>query len=366
MCELQSVGSAENQRPPMGAEPAGGGAVSKDTPVRAVIRELCVSLDYTAEPNFLIQSAQEWLAQEGYTAAQPREDRAYFRYHPTPKGAGLGLRSAQFTHKDGTPYCELVCGEKGRQLLRRNLKRIMAVERTRWEPLLACLTPEWHSGAAVSEEPVNLTNMVKQINSCLPQELPCKLNALRLSTWLVKNGLMEAVVIRGKVKRQPTAAGKGIGIQSTLWRKNGTILWLASAQRFVWDNLAGIIRDLASGEAYKWGPREPVFTEELRRGLRPVPKPVPSFYLDAAINTALDGGKGYPGILPKGLVGAWLHQEKYCVAERTPEGGWLVLPTEKGEAVGLAATEYVFQLSEAGQQFVYDNLQEIFDFYKTL
>jgi hypothetical protein len=367
MRELPSINGAKNHldQPSMEGGPKGG-AVPKDALVKSSMLELCMSLGFTAEPGFLNQSSLDWLIQAGYITAQSIENRSYPDYYTTPKGDRCGLRSVQFISKAGTPRFNIVCGEQGRQLLRNSIKQILALERTRWEPLLACLTPKWHTQASISEKPVNLTNMVKQINRSLPQDLSRKLSPQKISTWLVKNDLMETVVIRNAIKRQPTAAGERIGIQSTLRERNGLVLWHSSAQRFIWDNLNEIVQDLASGEAYKWGPREPVFSEEFRRSLHSTPKLVPAAYLEVVINSALNGESGCPDVFPKGLILSWLYQGKYYTARKEPDGRWSIFLTEKGTAAGLAISEGALRLSEAGQQFVYDHLQQILDYYKTL
>ncbi|MBD5084844.1 MAG: hypothetical protein HDT33_07225 [Clostridiales bacterium] len=370
MSESQFAGHTENHLNPlpMGAGPNISKAVPKEVPVKSFMHDLCTSLGFTADPHFLNYAAFEWLTQEGYLMAQHKESRQCWNNQPAPKGAGLGLRSAQFTAADGKAYSEIVCGEQGQMLLRDSIGQIIALERMQWEPLLACLTPKWHSRVPVSEEPLLITAMVKQINSCLPGDLPRVLSAAKLGVWLVKNGLMETILIGKSKRRYPTEAGEKIGIRCDP-NRDRSVLWTAPAQRFLCDNLDGIVQDLASGEAYRWGPREPVLTEELRSKLRPVSKPIQPAYLETVINANLRGEEEYPDILPKRFLAVWLYQEKYSVFRADSGEGrkeWSSFPTEEGEKIGLIVSEGQLLLSETAQQFIYDNLQRIFDYCKTL
>lgn len=360
MSESRFANHAEqhlNQQP-VKAAPASN--VPKDVPLRFFAPELSISQGFTAYPYFLNNAVLDWLTQEGYLLAQSSGNRI------TPKGAACGLGTGQTTTADGKPYFVITCGEPVKALLRDNVARIIALEREGWEPMLACLTPEWHSRTVVSEEAVSLTDMVKQIHSRLPADLPRKLEAQRINVWLVKNGLMENAALRKQKVRQPTAAGRKIGILFNLSQTGKSVRWSAPAQRFVWDNLNQIVQDLASGEAYRWGPQEVVLSADLRRRMRPVSKPVNLAYVEAVINKSLKDEEDHPNLLPRYLVASWLLHEQYTTYVKKPGGGGNSLPTKKGEAAGLVSLEGVLHLSEAGQQFIYDNLQQIFNYYQTL
>ena len=71
-------------------------------------------------------------------------------------------------------------------------------------------------------------------------------------------------------------------------------------------------------------------------------------------------------ILPKRIIASQLTHERYCVVRKSPGGGRARILTEKGKLAGLVAEAGHISLSEARRQFIYDNLQKIFDYCKTL
>lgn len=360
--QLQKPEEPPEKKPPEKEPPdqASGGMLLGD-----FMAGLCASRGFTANPLFLNAAAYHWLVQEGYLTQRSGTNSSLTDYPPTQKGIELGLVAEEHTNREGAPYVRILCGKKSWQLLRDNLEQIIACNQKRWEPLLTCLTPEWHSGAACTEGPVTFTAMLKQINSQLPEDLPKKIVPAELSNWLVWKGLLAPAIVRKSLVRLPTRAGAELGIQSTKHKKNGKILWSVPAQQFILDNLNGIVQDLASGEAYQWGPRELVLSDAVVQSLHPQPKLVPAAYLETVINSAFGCKKGQPGLIPKMLLSSWLYQEGYIAAGTEPSsGGESTLPTEKGKAAGLVLSEGRVCFSEAGQQFVYDHLQQILDYYR--
>lgn len=360
--QLQRPEEPPERKPPK-EEPAN--ETPGGMPLGDFMAGLCASLGYTAAPVFLNTAAYNWLVREGYLTRRSRTGSSLTDYLPTQKGLGFGLVAEERTNRAGESYVKLLCGKKSWQLLQDNFEQIIACNQKRWEPLLACLTPEWHSSTACTEEPVTLTAMLNQINSQLPEDLPKKVVPTELSNWLVWKGLLVPAIVRKAPVRLPTRAGEELGIQSTKHKKNGKILWSIPAQQFILDNLNGIVQDLASGEAYKWGPRELVLSDSVVQSLHPQPKPVPAAYLETVINGAFECKKGQPILVPRGLITSWLYQEGYTVTgAEPPSGDGSVLPTEKGEAAGLVLFEGRVHFTQAGQQFIYGHLPQIFDYYK--
>lgn len=334
--------------------------------VASVMKELCISLGFTGYQNFLGLATLEWLVREGFVVATPIENRKKLDYQATPKGIKSGLRCVSRVDKQGEPFSQILCGEQARQLLRDNVQQIIAMRQAQWELLLACLTPEWHSRAVCAEGEVGIVQLVKQINSQLPEDLPKKIAPNELSYWLVWKGFLETAVSGQYPYRIPTQVGESLGIKSILDRNSGKNLWSIPAQQFILDNLNGIVQDLASGEAYKWGPRELVITDQVRNGLKAQPRLLSLAYLEAAINGVLKDGRECPNLMPKRLISSWLLQEQYLANRKGPDGVWALNPTEKGEAAGLVNEEGALRFSEAGQRFVYDHLEQIFDYYREM
>lgn len=321
------------------AEALNTGAPEEDAPERIelIMSGLCRARGFTKKPVFLHQAAYEWLVQEGYLTAQPRTDNKWTDYQPIQKGGALGFQAVEYTSKDGRTCIAIQCKEQGRQLLRENMEPIIARNQKRWKPLLDCLTPEWHSRAACAEKPITLMALLKHIHSQLPENLPQKLSSNAVSDWLVWKGILEPCIIRKSLKREPTQAGEQLGLQSNQWETNGKVLYPIPVQQFILDNLNGIVQDLASGDAYRWGPQELVLTSQAREELKARPKLVGPAYMDNAINSALGCGDGRPNLIPRKLIASWLFQEGYTFSVQGEQGDKIkTTPTPKGAAAGLA------------------------------
>lgn len=177
---------------------------------------------------------------------------------------------------------------------------------------------------------------------------------------------MEQAVVWRKISRIPTRAGEELGVQLETWKRDKPPLWSVSAQRFILDNLNGIVEDLASGEAYLWEPRELVLIDEAHSRLytQIKPEPVSGIYLERIINDQAFGcGEGRPNLVPVFLIKSWLYQEGYT---EQGTGGEDAQPTQRGATAGVVKTEMGIGLTEAGQRFIYDNVDHIFDYYREL
>lgn len=317
---------------------------------------------------FLQPAVYQWLVQEGYAAAQSGTDGGQTGYLPTEKGSEHGLLGYEHTTEKGDTFARISCGEQGQRLLLDNVEQITALYQRWKDPLLACLTPEWRSQTWDLPDPPTATEVVKLINSRLPDDLPWKINRILLNDWLVWKGLLKEIAKKkGVTLRLPTMAGEKLGLHAATfsekkWRTHVT--WTAPAQQFVVDNFETIVRDLFSGEPYR-SPRF-VVTEEIQKGIQTVDDGIGSPALAELINAAIQKS-GSDFTLTSKPINGYLLNEKYLVWEESSQwpSGRALVPTQLGQSIGLylSVDGKWLKFGRNAQQFVVDNLQGIVDYY---
>lgn len=98
----------------------------------------------------------------------------------------------------------------------------------------------------ISQKPIPITEIRERINSLIDSDTMLQLKHKSIITWLLNVGILkEEPGFDGKMKKYPTEAGIGIGIQ--LEHRMGmrgsydVIVYSPQAQQFILDNLDGII-----------------------------------------------------------------------------------------------------------------------------
>lgn len=109
------------------------------------------------------------------------------------------------------------------------------------------ITAEEKANIPISEEPISVSVLVRNINSVTATLSMRKLTATQVTSWLEQSGFLSTVVnAEGKNQRVPTDNAELIGI-SQVERINATgatylmNLYNTEAQRFILDNLDSII-----------------------------------------------------------------------------------------------------------------------------
>lgn len=322
-------------------------------------------MGFTGLTLFLYAAAAEWLAEEGYLVSSGQEAGGSFQlYAVTPKGSKIGLLEGASRKGKKNSIC--LQGEWIQGFLYGSIDKIMAFERRQWEPLLRCLTPEWQAQASVLPEAATLTALARQIGSQLPAGLSRKFTVKRAFCWLERKGLVEDAFANGRMVHWPTIEGRRLGM--SLDAKNRTILFSVSAQKFIIDNLESIVRDLASGEAYRLGPdpRKLTGAQAAQAKIQAVPNELSVFALEDMINEALASLTEKKYKLARGVVRMWLFANGY-VKNVKIEGSDKKAPrlTDAGEAAGIRIqpNNYIV-FGEAAQSFTAKHLSEIWDLYR--
>jgi len=110
--------------------------------------------------------------------------------------------------------------------------------------------PEQAASVALSDEPINVTELTKRINSVLDPDVSRKVMVKSITGWLLSKGfLSENTDSSGKKYRRETPRGETLGIKSELRSSvySGVsyffVLYGKNAQRFILDNLPEIMSD---------------------------------------------------------------------------------------------------------------------------
>lgn len=320
-------------------------------------------LGYTGCRGYLSNAAELWLIREGYlTAEQDAQGLPDPKTRAlTPKGRAAGGLLME-PREDG--YIAIRCTRSAQALLQDNLEQIMEVERTQWEPLLRCLTPEWHVRAALSASPLKVMEMLRQLHGLLPPDLPRRINLQQLSSWMVRKGLMEEVFLGRDFTRRPTWEGQQLGISSG----KSSAAWSPEAQQFILDNLEAMAQDMASGDAYRLGcfPEQLTGVREALAGVEYAPEGENIFRLeDRAIKLLADTNPGSYK-LPRGLVLAWLRREGYYTVQAVSGGAkpGRQVPTDRGLAAGISLDERGYlRFNGDAQRLVLEHLEDIWDLF---
>lgn len=108
------------------------------------------------------------------------------------------------------------------------------------------LSPEQSAGFAYSEQPLQISEIVRRINALIDVDTTEALKTTSVTGWLIEIGLLEQrVSTAGRNVKVPTEKGKAFGI-STVLRSNGytpyeAVCYDVNAQHFLLDNLDSIV-----------------------------------------------------------------------------------------------------------------------------
>ncbi len=171
---------------------------------------------------------------------------------PTQKGIEIGFVVEQTVTETGRVRRGIRMSYAAQCFVRDHLAEIIGhaiggnSKRSSSDRLIAFpITAEELSRFMPTERPVLITQLAYMISVLQPNP-NVKLNPVVLTDWLMRMGLLEIVCVDGKNYKLPTAAGREIGIsQETRRRENGdyiVALYNADAQRFIVDNIHGVIR----------------------------------------------------------------------------------------------------------------------------
>lgn len=327
------------------------------------------SLGFTGYDSFLYKAVIGWLAGEGYLASEKEPEADSGQRFVTPKGEAAGLREIRLQEAapQGNEVISILCSEQFQGFLQGSMDKIMAFERRQWQPFLNCLTPEWYAGARArcSEKEISLTAALRQIIGPLPPDLPRKPGVTHVNLWLLRKGLLERVFIGGDKTYWPAYEGSRLGLG--LSENRHTVYWPFAGQQFLVDNMEVIARDLASGEAYRLGPGPRRLTGA-RAALSQIKFAAQERSLSELtnmINQALAPIEEGAYRLPRGVIWAWLRSQGYLRTgqiSETMKTRWAL--TDEGSAAGFDRNKNDdLVASEAGQRFVVEHLEEIWDLY---
>ncbi len=105
------------------------------------------------------------------------------------------------------------------------------------------------SAYAVEERPLTVSEVAGKINELINDEETDRLKASAINNYLMKCGMLyESESISGKKSKRPTDAGRSIGVFTEQRMSHEgipytAVIFTAEAQRFVLDNIEGIIKE---------------------------------------------------------------------------------------------------------------------------
>ena len=118
------------------------------------------------------------------------------------------------------------------------------------------LSPDGRSSLKFSDEPLQISHFVEQLNSCIDVSQMKKLTATVVTDWLLDKGFLEQVELEdGRKNRQPTPLGHKIGLSDEM--RTGqrgaykAVFYNSEAQRFVVDHLNEIMQSHKNKKAKK-------------------------------------------------------------------------------------------------------------------
>ncbi len=118
------------------------------------------------------------------------------------------------------------------------------------------LSPDCRSSLTFSDEPLQISRFVEQLNSCVDVGQMKKLTATVVTDWLLDKGFLEQVELEdGRKNRQPTPLGHKIGLSDEMRTgQRGTykaVFYNEEAQRFVVNHLDEILQSYKNKSAKK-------------------------------------------------------------------------------------------------------------------
>lgn len=108
------------------------------------------------------------------------------------------------------------------------------------------LTVEQRQAFEFSQKPIPVSDITEKLNDMTEDDAMLRLPATAITGWLVTVGMLEIMIgADGKSSKRPTEQGKAIGILTELrtgqYGTYTTVLYNEEAQRFILDNIDGII-----------------------------------------------------------------------------------------------------------------------------
>ena len=118
---------------------------------------------------------------------------------------------------------------------------------------LFALTAEERERIVLSDKPITVSEIAKQLNEIVDLETTKRISAVAINQWLLSVGLIEAVTQpNGKNYKCPTAAGAELGMLTEQrvgqYGDYTVLLFNRQAQQFVYDNLEAIMEAKADRE----------------------------------------------------------------------------------------------------------------------
>lgn len=116
------------------------------------------------------------------------------------------------------------------------------------------LSAEDRSKIKISETPLTVSEISKQLNSLIDLETTRGISAVTINNWLVEEGLLEVKIKSdGRSWKLPTVQGRELGLvtEERSWndRTYTTVLFSRDAQQFIYDNLDAIINSNTEKDA---------------------------------------------------------------------------------------------------------------------
>jgi len=113
------------------------------------------------------------------------------------------------------------------------------------------ITPEQQHKVQITQEPVRITQLLERIYAAVDNPQMKKPGSTKITNWLQEKGFLEKVTGGdGKSKRLPTRNGTQLGISARMvqgqYGEYQAVLYHASAQQFIVDNLPAILEEKES------------------------------------------------------------------------------------------------------------------------
>ena len=120
------------------------------------------------------------------------------------------------------------------------------------------LTPDKRETLSVSEMPLSCGDIARYLNAQIDESRVRKISAFVINKWLLAKGFLQVVpTANGKRHKEPTAAGREIGIftedRVSAYGPYLAVLFNAQAQQFIYDN----IEDITAQNSVKYDPLAP-------------------------------------------------------------------------------------------------------------
>lgn len=112
------------------------------------------------------------------------------------------------------------------------------------------LSPEQLKDFELSTAPLRISAFVESLNGLIDLNVMKKLTATTVTNWLADKSFLYDETVGGKKRRLPTKEGADIGLITDIYHgeygEYKSVLYTASAQRFIIDNLGSILQSQGS------------------------------------------------------------------------------------------------------------------------